>query len=51
LYHQVAEFEKERITEALRQSNWVKLRAARLLGIPEATIRNKMKKHQILAPV
>ncbi|MGB7061657.1 MAG: sigma 54-interacting transcriptional regulator [Candidatus Zixiibacteriota bacterium] len=51
LYHLVAEFEKERITEALRQSNWVKLRAARLLGIPEATIRNKMKKHQILAPV
>ncbi|MGB2989611.1 MAG: sigma 54-interacting transcriptional regulator [Candidatus Zixiibacteriota bacterium] len=51
LYHQVAEFEKERITEALRQSSWVKLRAARLLGIPEATIRNKIKKHQILAPV
>ncbi len=51
LYHQVAEFEKEKIMDALRQSSWIKLRAARLLGIPEATIRNKMKKHQILAPV
>jgi transcriptional regulator with PAS, ATPase and Fis domain len=51
LFHLVAEFEKERIIEALRQTNWIKLRAARLLGIPEATIRNKMKKHNILAPV
>jgi len=51
LFHQVAEFEKERIIEALRQTNWIKLRAARVLGIPEATIRNKMKKHNILAPV
>ncbi|UCB52376.1 MAG: sigma 54-interacting transcriptional regulator [Candidatus Zixiibacteriota bacterium] len=51
LFSLVAEFEKERIIEALRQTNWIKLRAARLLGIPEATIRNKMKKHNILAPV
>jgi two-component system response regulator HydG len=50
LFHLVAEFEKERIIEALRQTNWIKLRAARVLGIPEATIRNKMKKHNILAP-
>jgi transcriptional regulator with PAS, ATPase and Fis domain len=51
LFQQVGEFEKEKIIEALRQSNWVKLRAARLLGIPEATIRNKMKKHKISQPV
>ena len=47
LFHQVAEFEKQKIVEALEQSSWVKLRAARLLGIPEATIRNKIKKHSI----
>lgn len=50
LFHQVAEFEKEKIIGALRQCNWIKLRAARLLGIPEATIRNKMKKHKIFPP-
>jgi len=48
LFHQVAEFEKEKIIEALRQCNWIKLRAARLLGIPEATLRNKIKKHRIV---
>ncbi len=50
LSHQVAEFEKEKIIQALKQSNWVKLQAARLLGIPEATLRNKMKKYKISAP-
>jgi len=50
LFHQVAEFEKEKIIEALSQSNWIKLRAARLLGIPEATIRNKIKKYKIFPP-
>ncbi|MCK4404232.1 MAG: sigma 54-interacting transcriptional regulator [candidate division Zixibacteria bacterium] len=50
LFHQVAEFEKEKIIEALSQSNWIKLRAARLLGIPEATIRNKIKKYKISPP-
>lgn len=50
LFHQVSEFEKEKIIEALRQSRWIKLRAARLLGIPEATIRNKIKKYKILPP-
>jgi DNA-binding NtrC family response regulator/uncharacterized protein HemY len=47
LFHMVEEFEKEKIIEALRQCNWIKLRASRLLGIPEATLRNKMKKYQI----
>jgi DNA-binding NtrC family response regulator/tetratricopeptide (TPR) repeat protein len=51
LFHQVAEFEKHKIVEALRQSNWVKLRAARVLGIPEATIRNKIRKHRISLPI
>ncbi len=50
LFRQVAEFEKEKIIEALSQSNWIKLRAARLLGIPEATIRNKIKKYKIFPP-
>ena len=50
LFHLVAEFEKEKIIEALKQSNWIKLRAARLLGIPEATIRNKIKKYKISPP-
>lgn len=50
LFRQVAEFEKEKIIEALRQCNWIKLRAARLLGIPEATIRNKVKKYKIFPP-
>jgi len=50
LSHQVAEFEKEKIIEALKQSNWIKLRAARLLCIPEATLRNKIKKYKIFPP-
>jgi DNA-binding NtrC family response regulator len=50
LFRQVAEFERQKIVEALDRSNWIKLRAARLLGIPEATIRNKIKKHNITSP-
>jgi transcriptional regulator with PAS, ATPase and Fis domain len=50
LFDEVAEFEKEKIIEALKQCNWIKLRAAKVLGIPEATLRNKMKKHDISAP-
>ena len=50
LFDEVAEFEKEKIVEALGQCNWVKLRAAKVLGIPEATLRNKMKKHGISKP-
>ncbi|MCK4385881.1 MAG: sigma 54-interacting transcriptional regulator, partial [candidate division Zixibacteria bacterium] len=47
LFEDVAEFEKEKIIQALSQTNGIKLRAAKLLGIPEATLRNKMKKYQI----
>ncbi len=51
LFHLVAEFEKHKIVEALKQSNGIKLRAARMLGIPEATIRNKIRKHRISLPI
>lgn len=47
LFHQVADFERQKILDALEQSSWIKLRAAKLLGIPEATIRNKIKKYHI----
>jgi transcriptional regulator with PAS, ATPase and Fis domain len=51
LFHIVEEFEKEKIIEALRQCNWIKLRAAKLLGVPEATLRNKMKRFDITPKV
>ncbi len=51
LFHIVEEFEKQKIIEALRQCNWIKLRAAKLLGVPEATLRNKMKRYKLSAPV
>jgi transcriptional regulator with PAS, ATPase and Fis domain len=47
LFQEVVEFEKEKIMQALSQTNGIKLRAAKLLGIPEATLRNKMKKYGI----
>jgi DNA-binding NtrC family response regulator len=50
LFHVVEEFEKEKIIEALKQCRWIKLRAAKLLGIPEATLRNKMKRFGISSP-
>jgi transcriptional regulator with PAS, ATPase and Fis domain len=50
LFKKVEEFEKEEILQALSRANWIKLRAAKLLGIPEATLRNKMKKYDIKMP-
>jgi len=50
LFEKVEEFEKEEIIQALSRNNWIKLRAAKLLGIPEATLRNKMKKYGIKTP-
>jgi len=50
LFEKVEEFEKKKILQALSQTNWIKLRAAKLLGIPEATLRNKMKKYGIKTP-
>jgi DNA-binding NtrC family response regulator/tetratricopeptide (TPR) repeat protein len=50
LFDIVEKFEQEKIIEALKQCHWVKLRAARLLGIPEGTLRSKMKKYKISRP-
>ena len=47
LYDEVAEFEKKKIIKALQQSGGNKSRAAKILGIPEATLWNKLKKHKI----
>ncbi|HMK56558.1 MAG TPA: helix-turn-helix domain-containing protein [Dissulfurispiraceae bacterium] len=43
----VVEIEREEITKALRQSNWVMARAARILGITERMIGYKIKKYGI----
>ena len=43
----VTEIEKEEITRALNESNWVMARAARLLGITERIIGYKIKKYGI----
>jgi Nif-specific regulatory protein len=43
----VSEIEREEITKALRESNWVMARAARLLGITERMIGYKIKKYGI----
>jgi DNA-binding NtrC family response regulator/predicted negative regulator of RcsB-dependent stress response len=47
LCDELAEFEKKKIIEALQQSGGIKLRAAKILGIPETTLRNKLKKYKI----
>ncbi|HTZ17993.1 MAG TPA: helix-turn-helix domain-containing protein [Dissulfurispiraceae bacterium] len=43
----VTEIEKEEITRALMESNWVMARAARKLGITERMIGYKIKKYGI----
>ena len=43
-------FEKERIEKALAETNWVKTRAAKLLGIDEARLRYRMRKLGIKIP-
>jgi transcriptional regulator with GAF, ATPase, and Fis domain len=43
----VSEIEKEEITRALRESNWVMARAARTLGITERMIGYKIRKYGI----
>jgi DNA-binding NtrC family response regulator len=47
---QVARFETKLIRDALEATGWVKLRAAKVLGIPEATLRGKMKKYGLKKP-
>jgi transcriptional regulator with GAF, ATPase, and Fis domain len=43
----VSEIETEEITKALKESNWVMARAARLLGITERMIGYKIRKYGI----
>ncbi len=43
----VAEYEKNLIIEALKQAGWVKSKAARLLGVPESTLRHKIEGYAI----
>jgi transcriptional regulator with GAF, ATPase, and Fis domain len=46
----VDSFEASHIHQALRNSGWVRVRAANRLGIPDSTLRSKMKKHAIKPP-
>ncbi len=46
----MAAFERLLLVEAVEQSGWVKSRAARALGIHEATLRKKMKAYGIVKP-
>jgi transcriptional regulator with PAS, ATPase and Fis domain/tetratricopeptide (TPR) repeat protein len=50
LLKQQAEYEREQIEKALGETNGVKTQAARLLGIDEALLRYKIKKHGIDIP-
>ena len=43
----VEEFERGLITEALEKTNWVKNRAAGLLGLNRTTLVEKLKKMNI----
>jgi Nif-specific regulatory protein len=47
LFDEVAEFEKRKIVRALEESGGIKSRAAKVLGIPEASLWNKLKKYKI----
>jgi len=41
----------EQILKALKENSWVKRKAARTLGIPESTLRRKVKKLGLAVPV
>jgi transcriptional regulator with GAF, ATPase, and Fis domain len=45
LEEKVNEFERSLIEDALKRANGVKIKAAELLGIPESTLRRKIKKY------
>jgi len=47
---QVEALEKKLIIEALQQSDWVRTKAALILGIKRSTLNYKMEKHGISAP-
>lgn len=46
----VSEFERGLILQALNKSNWVKNRAAKLLGVNRTTLVEKIKKQQLEKP-
>jgi transcriptional regulator with PAS, ATPase and Fis domain len=47
LSEQVAAYERERIRDALKSTDGVIRRAAQVLQIPEATLRSKMRRHNM----
>jgi two-component system NtrC family response regulator len=47
LYDYISMFEKKYIREALSKNRWVKKHAANALGIPESTLRLKIKEYKI----
>ena len=51
LYERVAAWEKQFILKALIENNWVKKTAASSLGIPESSLRFKIKQLKIKTPV
>ncbi|HEX7402219.1 MAG TPA: sigma 54-interacting transcriptional regulator, partial [candidate division Zixibacteria bacterium] len=50
-YERVAAWEKQFILKALIENNWVKKTAATALGIPESSLRFKIKQLKIKTPV
>ena len=46
----VEDFEKQLILEALEKTNWVKNKAANLLGLNRTTLVEKLKKMKIQRP-
>ncbi len=48
LFEQVEKFEKELLVEALLAASGNKSKAARILGIHEATVRTKLKRYGIM---
>ncbi|HHN65739.1 MAG TPA: hypothetical protein ENK09_10300 [Nitrospirae bacterium] len=48
LKKKVEDLERQEIINALQRSNWVKARAARMLGITERMINYKIKKYGIM---
>jgi two-component system, NtrC family, response regulator PilR len=48
LYDYISMFEKKYIKDALSKNRWVKKHAANFLGIPESTLRLKMKEYKII---
>ncbi len=47
LMEKIREFEREEIIKALKECNWIKVKAARKLCITERMIGYKIKKYEI----